>query len=115
MDDPFPPYLGPKISKTKAQKLKKDAKKSGTTPLGTDTRVSSHPSRNVIDHFVMNLPDTAILFLDAFRGVLASESLRKIYNKMPMIHCHCFTRELEQEGAERDILEVRADTILVPA
>ncbi|KAJ8084577.1 tRNA(m(1)G37)methyltransferase [Marasmius tenuissimus] len=102
-DDPFPPYLGPKMSKTKAQKLKKDAQKAGSSPLVIDTPTSSHPPRKTIDHFVMNLPDTAILFLDAFRGVLASESLRKLYDKMPMVHCHCFTRELEQEGAERDI------------
>jgi tRNA (guanine37-N1)-methyltransferase len=41
----------------------------------------------VFDHFVMNLPATAIEFLDAFVG-LYSEPTR-----LPMIHCHCFTRD----------------------
>jgi len=53
----------------------------------------------------MNLPDSAIEFLDAFRGILAEPELRKAYEgRMPMIHCHCFTREVEdQTRAERDI------------
>ncbi|KAJ3007700.1 hypothetical protein NUW54_g3441 [Trametes sanguinea] len=69
-----------------------------------------HPRRQRISHFVMNLPDTAILFLDAFRGVLAPDNaggrdLSGLYDEasMPMVHCHCFTRELEPEKAETDI------------
>lgn len=61
----------------------------------------------------MNLPDTAILFLDAFRGVLSPENagerdLSGLYAEgtMPMVHCHCFTRELEPEKAEVDIRQV---------
>jgi hypothetical protein len=62
----------------------------------------------------MNLPDSAITFLDAFRGILVPSSsqtnidLTAIYDVMPMVHCHCFTRELEREAAERDIRHVRA-------
>ncbi len=64
----------------------------------------------------MNLPDSAITFLDAFRGILASSSLSSqadidlaaTYDVMPMVHCHCFTRELEREAAERDIRHVRS-------
>ncbi|KAG7099715.1 hypothetical protein E1B28_001533 [Marasmius oreades] len=103
---PFPPYMGPKPSKTKARKLEKEAKKSGSA-MPHDDWPSTKPvlpqSRNTIDHFVMNLPDTAIQFLDAFRGVLVSHSLRPFYYKMPMIHCHCFTRELQQDEAVQDI------------
>lgn len=61
----------------------------------------------------MNLPDTAILFLDAFRGVLSptnagGRNLSGIYDSehMPMVHCHCFTRELEPEKAAVDIRQV---------
>ena len=62
----------------------------------------------------MNLPDTAILFLDAFRGVLSpanagDRDLSGLYTEaaMPMIHTHCFTRELEPGKAEADIRQVR--------
>ncbi|KAF9270710.1 hypothetical protein L218DRAFT_914991 [Marasmius fiardii PR-910] len=105
---PFPPYLGPKPSKTKARKLVKEAAKLGITLLPDETlsTLTVPPQiRNTIDHFVMNLPDTAIQFLDAFCGVLAAEPLRGSYDKMPMIHCHCFTRELERDKAEQDILK----------
>jgi tRNA (guanine37-N1)-methyltransferase len=74
------------------------------------------PPRKRIAHFVMNLPDSAITFLDAFRGILAPSSssseadidLAATYDVMPMVHCHCFTRELEPEAAERDIRHVRS-------
>jgi tRNA (guanine37-N1)-methyltransferase len=63
----------------------------------------------------MNLPDSAITFLDAFRGILAPSSspsesdidLGALYDVMPMVHCHCFTREMDREAAERDIRHVR--------
>lgn len=72
------------------------------------------PPRRRIAHFVMNLPDSAITFLDAFRGVFAQSSspsasdidLKGLYDVMPMVHCHCFTRELDREVAERDIRHV---------
>jgi len=62
----------------------------------------------------MNLPDSAITFLDAFLGILSPSSssshagidLTAVYDVMPMVHCHCFTREMEREAAERDILHV---------
>lgn len=58
----------------------------------------------------MNLPDTAILFLGAFRGVLSpanagGRDLSGIYAELPMVHCYCFTRD--PEHAEVDIREVR--------
>jgi tRNA G37 N-methylase Trm5 len=63
----------------------------------------------MISHFVMNLPDSAISFLDALRGLLVDDSrdLAGVYIEMPTIHCYCFTRENEFKSAERDIREVR--------
>ncbi|KAJ3855274.1 Met-10+ like-protein-domain-containing protein [Lentinula lateritia] len=103
-DTPFPAYTGPKLSKTALRKLQKqttcDKPSSDSTPTPSE---KANLPRNKIDHFVMNLPDTAIMFLDVFRGVLSTQALQEVYSTMPTIHCHCFTRELEPEQAEIDI------------
>ena len=70
------------------------------------------PVQRAIKHFVMNLPATAIEFLDAFRPAFTQEEhapeIRELYRSagMPVIHCHCFTRELERDRAEDDITRV---------
>lgn len=78
--------------------------------VGTPRTVSPDGEnvRNRIGHFIMNLPDTAIKFLAAFRGALKSEkwSLRGLYYELPMVHCYCFTRFLEPAEAEADIKKV---------
>ena len=110
-DEPFPACSGPKPSKQQEEKERKRLQKlaaegqsiPNVTPANTKT------SRNRITHFVMNLPDSAIQFLDAFRGILIDDqrNLRETYHgQMPMIHCHCFTRELELEAADKDIQKV---------
>jgi len=106
-DEPFPACAGPKPSRQQEEKERKRLQKltaegqsiPNVTPIGTKPR-------KCITHFVMNLPDSAIQFLDAFRGILVDDqrNLRGTYNdQMPMIHCHCFTRELDPEKAEQDI------------
>jgi tRNA (guanine37-N1)-methyltransferase len=112
LDNPFPPYSGPRPSRIQERKIRKlkqaaDALESS----GVDTLDPSKTPRSRISHFVMNLPDTAIHFLDAFRGILSAvnnnkRDLRDVYDVMPMIHCHCFSRELETEKAEKDIKTV---------
>jgi len=68
-------------------------------------------ARRRIDHFVMNLPGTAIEFLDAFRGCLSSikdePEFADIYKTMPLVHCHSFTRELEPEKAKAELRQVK--------
>jgi tRNA (guanine37-N1)-methyltransferase len=58
----------------------------------------------------MNLPDSAISFLGAFRGLFADlrdeVDFADVYKVYPIVHCYCFTRELEFENAKRDILQV---------
>lgn len=63
----------------------------------------------------MNLPDTAIEFLDAYRGVLQHEGrkLNGLYEKMPMVHCHCFTRFLDNDEARADITQVCDSAVAV--
>ena len=102
-DEPLAPVPPPKVRRTEQKEILAGVRPA--PPTG--------PPRNRIGHFVMNLPDTAILFLDAFRGVLSrantgERDLSGLYDEasMPMIHTHCFTRELEPAKAEEDIRQV---------
>ena len=65
-----------------------------------DARVFCHQLQDegiFPDHYIMNLPATALEFLDAFRGYKSSD-------KLPMIHVHCFAPK-NQEEADRQIWE----------
>ncbi|KAI0652393.1 guanine-N-1-methyltransferase [Trametes meyenii] len=101
-DDPLPPVPLRKPRKADLKDQRTGARRPSPPPAG--------PSRNRISHFAMNLPDTAILFLDAFRGVLSpgnagGRDLSGLYGEtsMPTVHCYCFTRELEPARAKVDI------------
>ncbi|KAG1754966.1 Met-10+ like-protein-domain-containing protein [Suillus paluster] len=111
-DHPFPAYTGPKLSKMQEKEEKRRlqlAKSSPPTVLASvdKSTVNNQSPRQIISHFVMNLPDSAIDFLDSFRGILSESTserdLSGIYTEMPMVHCHCFTRELEPDRAQADI------------
>ncbi len=109
-DDPLPAYTGLKLSRVQEEKERKrlqQLKAEGKSVPPPSVNESDTP-RRTISHFVMNLPDSAITFLDAFRGLLLDDfrDLRGAYQEMPMIHCHCFTREVEFGKAEADIREV---------
>lgn len=112
----------------------REAKAAGTTPEQSSTTAlsglsleaarvdggdTSAPSQTEqekplrpqeIDHFVLNLPDSALTFLDAFQGCCAPLLDQPGYDstkaKMPMVHVYCFTRELEAAKAEQDICAV---------
>ncbi|KAF8948513.1 tRNA(m(1)G37)methyltransferase [Haplosporangium gracile] len=59
------------------------------------------------DHFVMNLPATAIEFLDAFRGLFKGreEQIPEPKIQLPMIHCHCFSKSDKPEDDVRERVE----------
>ncbi len=65
--------------------------------------------RQTIDPFVMNLPGSALEFLDAYNGCCKPleeqpDFLGRDKIKMPLVHTHCFTKKVEE--AEADICEV---------
>ena len=111
-DEPFLACSGPKPSRQQEEKERKRLQKLAAEdqPVSNMTPADTKSPRKRITHFVMNLPDSAIQFLDAFRGILIDDQriLRETYHdQMPLIHCHCFTRELELEAARQDIQKVR--------
>ncbi|GJE89666.1 Met-10 like-protein-domain-containing protein [Phanerochaete sordida] len=115
LDDPMPP-AAPPMSNAQLRKVKREqrlAKEGQDQQHETRPRPPSPPpapaqTRTRVTQFVMNLPDTAILFLGAFRGLLSpanvgGRDLSGLYTEMPMVHCYCFTREAELEKAAADI------------
>lgn len=73
-------------------------------------------ARRLIDHFVINLPATALEFLDAYRGVytalaarvgratldaeLAARAREPGVERLPLVHVHCFTKDVEHAAAD---------------
>ncbi|KAF8514796.1 Met-10+ like-protein-domain-containing protein [Gautieria morchelliformis] len=99
-DNPFP-QLGPlKSANQRAREARRRPPGRGSSLFKGTRRIS---------HFVMNLPDSAITFLGAFRGLFTEirehPDFETVYHEKPMVHCYCFTRELEPDRAEKDIRE----------
>lgn len=114
LEDPFPAYGGPRLSRLQERQQKRQREKQSSGAHASKTEGSDAPSplpRHKITHFVMNLPDSALEFLDAFQGILTPQDevkgrLDGVYATMPMVHCYCFTRELDAHKAEADIRQV---------
>ncbi|KAF9208292.1 tRNA(m(1)G37)methyltransferase [Haplosporangium sp. Z 27] len=74
-------------------------------PVVDSASTSTKTSFKTFDHFVMNLPGSAIEFLDAFRGLFhgRESDIPEPKKQLPMIHCHCFSKsdEPEKDVAER--------------
>ena len=71
------------------------------------------PPPRLVSHFIMNLPASALTFLDAYRGIyrplleLPDFDADAARRSRPMVHCYCFSRSATAEEATPDICEVR--------
>ncbi|KAI5078795.1 hypothetical protein GOP47_0006466 [Adiantum capillus-veneris] len=91
-------------SATRCEGESKEPKSSGQGLQASDDLEHATPWEH-IDHIVMNLPASALDFLDVFRGLLTKESWKGM---MPRVHCYCFMRAHE---TVRDVLK-HAESVL---
>jgi len=73
------------------------------------------PTSRLISHFVMNLPGSALEFLDAYNGCYKPlldqpDFPGKDEVEMPYVHVHCFSKEPEGDPAMQDLCKVSMRT-----
>ncbi|BGP45028.1 tRNA(m(1)G37)methyltransferase [Rhodotorula kratochvilovae] len=146
-NDPFPPYTPALSAKERSRRARAaNAAKAAAKAASSDSPSSDSPAapappadslaflslstpdapaappkppRRLPNHYIMNLPASALTFLDAFRGLYrplydligeeaAKEAIAEV-GGLPIVHCYCFTKEVD--AAERDICQ-RATEVL---
>ncbi|KAJ3044618.1 tRNA(m(1)G37)methyltransferase [Rhizophlyctis rosea] len=108
MDSKAPPKKRQRIHKDQSSAPKLEA------PVPPQTSPEGFTSSNafrVFNHYVMNLPATAIEFLDAFRGLLHGKEDLVPQSELPIVHCHCFSRA---QDARADVLQRVEEVIKAP-
>ncbi|KAK4688547.1 tRNA (guanine37-N1)-methyltransferase, partial [Tremellales sp. Uapishka_1] len=108
---PSVPRAELKRREKEARRARADPSLPQPKPKPTETEIETERRPQLIDHFVMNLPDSALEFLDAYQGcytpLLDIEGfVGEAACPLPMVHVHCFTRELEEEKATLEICAV---------
>jgi tRNA (guanine37-N1)-methyltransferase len=81
----------------------KRASRSKAAPVAPEPTVVPLPP--TISHFVMNLPASAITFLDCFRGLYAGHEDLFRERKLPLVHVHCFALKSDDDVPLLDIAE----------
>ncbi|KAG0250007.1 tRNA(m(1)G37)methyltransferase [Mortierella polycephala] len=104
------PPEAPVVAKGKKGGAKASVPKPEPTPASTaavEPVVERSHAFQTFDHFVMNLPATAIEFLDAFRGLFhgREEQIPEPKTQLPMIHCHCFSKSDKPDEDVRERVE----------
>ena len=67
----------------------------------------------ICSHIVMNLPATAVLFLDTLQGLFLSVPHdRRDTIKLPTVHCYCFSKSEQPDKDSREMVEKHLGTSL---
>lgn len=114
--EPFEPYTSPAEMKRREKEARR-RREQGLPPASPSVTVCSRSETQLVDHYIMNLPDSALEFLDAFTGLYdpltAEPGFVEAVEKrgLPMVHIYCFTREFEPDKAQTDVCEVRHPSV----
>lgn len=87
------------INTSSAKRKSRSKDDTNTSPL------HNIPIPRFFNHYVMNLPATAISFLAAFQGLYRpyEQEFSESHAKLPQIHVHAFTKEKTDEAAVQDL------------
>ncbi|KAL7409482.1 Met-10+ like-protein-domain-containing protein [Mrakia frigida] len=126
---PFPALAPPAPKRVRTSKTSTANATNSSTPSSPPKApapaLAPTPSPLFVSHYVMNLPGSALEFLDAFRGSYTpllsvqkeggaeGERLTVEEVEMPLVHVHCFSK-FEGEEAESDVAERASESLGFP-
>ncbi|KAF2498177.1 guanine-N(1)--methyltransferas-like protein [Lophium mytilinum] len=92
------------IKTARSARTKPDAPKAGATHEPQPSQTLTQP--RFFNHFVMNLPASALSFLPAFVGIYAQPAFKALSSEerekipMPLVHVYCFSSKSDDNVAQ---------------